>query len=543
MELTLKSLHDDRDAVLAAVYHLPEFDYDTVHKNTVEHPHWIHFGAGNIFRAFQANVAQNLLNSGVLDTGLIAAEGYDYEIIEKSYRPHDNLSILATLKADNTVEKTIVGSIMESLILDSKNEAEYARLREIFKNPSLQMASFTITEKGYATANAKGEFFPAVAADFEKGPEAPESYLGKVVSLLYTRYTHGALPIAMVSMDNCSHNGDKLYAAVNAFAKAWTDNGLVEAGFLGYVNDQTKVTFPWSMIDKITPRPDVKVEAMLAEDHIGGLDAVVTSKNTYIAPFVNAEECEYLVIEDAFPNGKPALDKGGIIFTDRATVDKVEKMKVCTCLNPLHTALAIYGCLLGYTLISEEMKNPLLKNMVEVIGYKEGLPVVVNPGILDPKKFIDEVVNVRIPNPFLPDSPQRIATDTSQKLSIRFGETIKAYEASPDLHTEDLKLIPLVYAGWLRYLMGIDDEGREFTPSSDPLLEEARQYVADYELSFSPKDLSKLDALLANEKIFGVNLHDIGMDTLVKQYFAELSSGVGAVAAALKKYVPEKVTL
>ena len=543
MELTLKSLHDDRDAFLAAGYHLPEFDYDTVHKNTVEHPHWIHFGAGNIFRAFQANVAQNLLNSGVLDTGLIAAEGYDYEIIEKSYRPHDNLSILATLKADNTVEKTIVGSIMESLILDSKNEAEYARLREIFKNPSLQMASFTITEKGYATANAKGEFFPAVAADFEKGPEAPESYLGKVVSLLYTRYTHGALPIAMVSMDNCSHNGDKLYAAVNAFAKAWTDNGLVEAGFLGYVNDQTKVTFPWSMIDKITPRPDAKVEAMLAEDHIGGLDAVVTSKNTYIAPFVNAEECEYLVIEDAFPNGKPALDKGGIIFTDRATVDKVEKMKVCTCLNPLHTALAIYGCLLGYTLISEEMKNPLLKNMVEVIGYKEGLPVVVNPGILDPKKFIDEVVNVRIPNPFLPDSPQRIATDTSQKLSIRFGETIKAYEASPDLHTEDLKLIPLVYAGWLQYLMGIDDEGREFTPSSDPLLEEARQYVADYELSFSPKDLSKLDALLANEKIFGVNLHAIGMDTLVKQYFAELSSGVGAVAAALKKYVPEKVTL
>ena len=543
MELTLKSLHDDRDAFLAAGYHLPEFDYDTVHKNTVEHPHWIHFGAGNIFRAFQANVAQNLLNSGVLDTGLIAAEGYDYEIIEKSYRPHDNLSILATLKADNTVEKTIVGSIMESLILDSKNEAEYARLREIFKNPSLQMASFTITEKGYATANAKGEFFPAVAADFEKGPEAPESYLGKVVSLLYTRYTHGALPIAMVSMDNCSHNGDKLYAAVNAFAKAWTDNGLVEAGFLGYVNDQTKVTFPWSMIDKITPRPDAKVEAMLAEDHIGGLDAVVTSKNTYIAPFVNAEECEYLVIEDAFPNGKPALDKGGIIFTDRATVDKVEKMKVCTCLNPLHTALAIYGCLLGYTLISEEMKNPLLKNMVEVIGYKEGLPVVVNPGILDPKKFIDEVVNVRIPNPSLPDSPQRIATDTSQKLSIRFGETIKAYEASPDLHTEDLKLIPLVYAGWLRYLMGIDDEGREFTPSSDPLLEEARQYVADYELSFSPKDLSKLDALLANEKIFGVNLHAIGMDTLVKQYFAELSSGVGAVATALKKYVPEKVTL
>ena len=80
------------------------------------------------------------------------------------------------------------------------------------------------------------------------------------------------------------------------------------------------------------------------------------------------------------------------------------------------------------------MKNPSLKKLVEVIGYKEGLPVVINPGILDPKEFIDTVLNVRIPNPFMPDTPQRIATDTSQKLAIRFGETIKAYAAAPSLN-------------------------------------------------------------------------------------------------------------
>ena len=86
-----------------------------------------------------------------------------------------------------------------------------------------------------------------------------------------------------------------------------------------------KVSFPWSMIDKITPRPDASVEEILKKDEIDGLDPVVTSKNTYVAPFVNAEECEYLVIEDWFPNGRPELEKGGIMFTDRATVDKVEK--------------------------------------------------------------------------------------------------------------------------------------------------------------------------------------------------------------------------
>lgn len=537
MKLTRAGLETDRAAFEAAGYALPTFDYETVKKNTYENPIWIHFGAGNIFRAFQANVVQKLLNQGILNTGLIAAEGYDYEIIEKSLRPHDNLTILATLKADNTVEKTVVGSIMESLILDSQNENEYSRLKEIFANPSLQMASFTITEKGYSVTDAKGNVLPAVSSDFEKGPEAPDSYLGKVVSLLYHRYKNGRLPIAMVSMDNCSHNGDRLYGAVSAFARTWCEKGLADKSFLEYVEDKSKVSFPWSMIDKITPRPDEKVEAMLAADGIEELEPVITSKKTYIAPFVNAEECEYLVIEDAFPNGKPALDKGGIIYTDRETVDKVEKMKVCTCLNPLHTTLAVYGCLLGYQLISDEMKNPLLKRLIEIIGYTEGLPVVVNPGIIDPEKFIDQVVNVRIPNPFMPDTPQRIATDTSQKLAIRFGETIKAYQKNPSLNVADLKMIPLVFAGWLRYLMAVEDKGNAFPPSPDPLLEAAGAYVKDYRLSDAPKDLSGLDKLLSNEKIFGVNLVEIGMADTVKNYFAELSKGVGAVEATLKKYV------
>ena len=127
-------------------------------KATKENPFWIHFGGGNIFRAFQANVVQNLLNEGVLDRGLTVAEGFDYEIIQKMYHPHDDLSILVTLKSTGTIEKTVVGSVMESLELDSNNEAAYARLREIFGKDSLQMASFTITEKGYSLVNGKGEW-------------------------------------------------------------------------------------------------------------------------------------------------------------------------------------------------------------------------------------------------------------------------------------------------------------------------------------------------------------------------------------------------
>ena len=252
MKLTLEGLKD-KDSWKEAGYALPEFDHEKVRNATMEAPTWIHFGAGNIFRAFQANVLQTILNKDEDAKGLIAVEGYDYEIIEKMYRPHDNLSILATLKADGTVTKAVVGSIVESLILDSSNQEQYGRLKTIFANPSLQMASFTITEKGYQLVNGKGELLPDVVSDFMEGPRQSKSYLGKVASLLYHRYQKGALPLAMVSMDNCSHNGDLLRDAVTSFASAWCEKELAEGGFLSYVNSY--VSFPWTMIDKITPRP------------------------------------------------------------------------------------------------------------------------------------------------------------------------------------------------------------------------------------------------------------------------------------------------
>ena len=522
----------DRETWTSKGYQLPAYDRAAMIARTKEAPVWVHFGAGNIFRAFQANAAQRLLNGGLFDRGVTVVEGYDYEIVERMYRPHDDLSVLITLKADGSVEKTVVGSIAESLILDSENEGEFTRLKEIFSSPSLQMATFTITEKGYSLVNGRGERLPAVTADMEEGPEKPQSYIGKVAALLLTRYLAGAYPIAMVSTDNCSHNGDKLFAALDAFAAAWTAAGLAPEGFAAYVRDKKKVSFPWTMIDKITPRPDPSVERILRADGLEGLEPVVTSKNTYVAPFVNAEECEYLVIEDVFPAGRPPLEKAGFMFTDRQTVDKVERMKVCTCLNPLHTALAVFGCLLGYTRISEEMKDPQLKKLVERIGYGEGLPVVTDPGILDPREFIDTVLTRRIPNPFMPDTPQRIATDTSQKLSVRFGETVKNYIAA-GLPLDNLKLIPLVFAGWLRYLMGIDDEGNGFTLSPDPLLDTLCPVLSSVTLGFEGDAEPVLRPILHNAAIFGVDLYEVGLADRVLADFRKLIAGPGAVRETL----------
>ena len=518
---------------------LPRFDREAMKAATKKAPQWVHFGAGNIFRAFPAALQQKLLNEGIEKTGIVVAEGYDYEIIKKAYQPQDDLSLLVTLKANGTIEKTVIASLAESLTVDRQDAADWARLQEIFASSTLQMVSFTITEKGYSITGPDGDFRADVKADFAAGPDKADSYIGKLVSLCHYRYTHGKAPLALVSMDNCSHNGDKLFAAVDAYAKAWTENGLAAEGFLAYIEDPAQVSFPWSMIDKITPRPDDSVKRMLGECGFEDTENIVTSKNTYVAPFVNAEEAQYLVIEDAFPNGRPALDKAGVIFTTRDTVERVERMKVCTCLNPLHTTLAVYGCLLGYTKISDEMKDADLVKLVEIIGYKEGLPVVTDPGILSPKKFIDEVLQIRVPNPFMPDTPQRIACDTSQKLSIRFGETIKEYIARPELDVKSLKFIPMVQAGWCRYLMGVDDEGNAFTVSPDPMYEELAPLVAGVKLGEACDVHQVLKPILSNAKIFGIDLYEAGLGEYVESIFAELIAGKGAVRAALKKHLAE----
>jgi fructuronate reductase len=324
-------------------YELPKFDIEAVRTKTHEQPTWVHFGAGNIFRAFPAAILNEALNSGKYDRGVIVAESFDYEIIDKAYTPYDNLSLLVCLQSTGTIEKKVIASVTESLKADPQFESDWTRLVEIFRNPSLQMISFTITEKGYSVADA----------DLERGL-TPVLAMGKVTALLYERFQAGKLPLTIQSMDNCSHNGDKVKNAVITYATKWTQQGLVPKEFLTYVQDETKVTYPWSMIDKITPRPDAKVQAMLAEDGFEDNYTIQTEKHTFTAPFVNAEETEYLVIEDNYTNGRPPLELGGVRYTTRETVDKVEKMKVTTCLNPLHTAMSIYGCMLGYTLISDE---------------------------------------------------------------------------------------------------------------------------------------------------------------------------------------------
>lgn len=535
MKLTLDGIKNKKEWEEAGIA-LPSYDIEKVVENTKKAPVWVHFGAGNIFRIFIGGLADTLIAAGETDKGITCVETFDFDVVDKIYEPYDNLVLAVTLKADGSTDKKVLGSLTEAIKAQSGVAEEWNRLKEIFVDQGLQMISFTITEKGYALKGADGNYFPFIQADIDNGPEKPVSAMAVVCALLYERFKANKAPLAVVSMDNCSHNGEKLQSSILTMAKEWQAKGFVEEEFIEYLSDEKQVSFPWSMIDKITPRPAESVCAELEKTGVEDIAPLITSKKTYIAPFVNAEGPQYLVIEDKFPNGRPALEKAGVYMTDRDTVNKVERMKVTTCLNPLHTALAVYGCILGYTLIADEMKDEQLNKLVHQIGPVEGMPVVTDPGILSPAEFVDEVINVRIPNPFMPDTPQRIATDTSQKVGIRYGETIKSYVAVYG-DAKKLTAIPLAIAGWCRYLLGVDDEGNKFELSADPMIPELTKELEGIQVGRPETYQGQLKNILSNANIFGSNLYEAGIGEKIEEMFVEEIAGVGAVRKTLEKYV------
>ena len=296
---------------------------------------------------------------------------------------------------------------------------------------------------------------------------------------------------------------------------------------------------PGPMIDKITPRPSEQIAADLEALGVENMQPVITGKRTYIAPFINAEKPQYLVIEDSFPNGRPALEKGfGVYLADRETVNLSERMKVTVCLNPVHSATGPLGVVLGYDLFAHMLNtDPDMMKMARMVAYHEGLPVVPDPGILSPREFVDELFNDRFPNEYLGDTNLRLAVDVSQMVGIRFGETIKAYTAKYG-DASRLTAIPLGIAGWLRYMLAVDDQGKKYEQlAPDPMNEELQEQLKEIVVGRPETFTTQLKPILSNERIFFTDLYRAGLGEKIETMFREMIAGPGAVKATVHKYM------
>ncbi|MCI2171955.1 mannitol dehydrogenase family protein [Schleiferilactobacillus perolens] len=512
---------------------VPKYDQAAMKAATDAQPVWVHMGGGNLFRCFHARIAQELLNSGDLTSGIIVAETYDDDVPAKIYQPYNNRALQVVLAPDGGMDQILIASIAHAIYYQRDSAFGWTLMKKIFEQPSLQLVTMTITEKGYTLKDLSGELTAAAQADIANGPETAQTNMGAIARLLLARYQSGALPIAMVSTDNFSENGQHFADGILTIARGWVANGHAPQGFVDYLSDPAQVSFPWSMIDRITPNPAETVAARLEKEGFTDTDIIHTPKHTNIAPFGNTEETHYLVIEDSFPNGRPPLEKAGVIMTDRNTVNDADQMKVTACLNPLHTALGIFGSMLGYTSVADEMDNPDLVALIKRLGYQEDLPVVKDPKIINPRDFLDTFINKRLPNRYIPDTPQRLVTDASQMLSIRYGVTIQHYLDRGPALVSQLVAIPFILAGWCRYLMGVDDHGEAFTLSPDPLQADLHKQMAAVKLGETSNVHTVLQPILSNPQLFGHDLYAIGLGDTVEKDFQQLIAGPGAVTQAL----------
>lgn len=521
---------------------MPSFDIDAMRQATNRSPVWVHFGAGNLFRAVHAPIAQKLLDLGSTDRGILVAESFDPAIIDQAYTPFDDRFLQVILKADGSMETSLIASVAGTYPL-GEDPKPLQDLKRVFRNPGLQMITTTITEKGYALVDAKGDPLPWITPEFEGGPSQAKSAIGVITALLLERFQAGSFPLALVSTDNFSRNGERFGQAVRQMADEWIKRDLAGQGFGDYLRDRKKITFPLTMIDRITPNPDKEVGRRLEALGIADTAPFHTKGGTAMASYTNTEETWYWVVEDDFPAGRPPLEKAGVYMTDKDTVNAADQMKVTTCLNPLHTALAVFGMLLGYPTMSRTIADPDLKALVTRLGYVEGLPVVEDPGIFSPKEFLRQVIEIRVPNPGLPDTPARISTDTSQKIPVRYGNTISKYIRTEGLDAADLEAIPLIIAAWLRLLIGsdgqgTDDAGQSIKLSPDPRMEELQKILCGIPLNGSVKGetlATTIKPILADATIFGTDLNTTPLAGKVVTDMASMCLGQGAVADTLHK--------
>lgn len=221
MKLNLDNVNNI-EMLKASSIKLPQFDIDKLRTNTNENPQWLHFGGGNIFRVFIAAALQDAIENGKADTGVIVAESFDYEVLDRYYRAFDNLSLSVIMDAEGNYYKRVIASVTNTL----KCNDELNRLKDIATCESLKMISFTITEKGYSIKDINGNYLKVIEHDIENGPKKALHTMSIVTMLLLERYKKGAYPLAVVSMDNCSHNGDKLGDAIKEIAVEWQKKAL-----------------------------------------------------------------------------------------------------------------------------------------------------------------------------------------------------------------------------------------------------------------------------------------------------------------------------
>ncbi|PTB98555.1 mannitol dehydrogenase family protein, partial [Thalassospira xiamenensis] len=211
-------------------------------------------------------------------------------------------------------------------------------------DPAIRIATITVTEKAYGIDRVSGTVqaeHPAVKHDLVN-PATPTGLLGILVAGLKRRKQAGIRPFTIVSCDNLPSNGVLLRNGVIDFAKR-SDPDLA-----GWIKDN--VSFPSTMVDRITPA--ATATTLSDANRLIGIDDPAA---------IETEPFSQWVIEDDFPDGRPAWEEAGAILVH--DVEPYELMKL-RMLNGSHSLIAYLGQVGDYRYVRDAMANEAFSQLV-----------------------------------------------------------------------------------------------------------------------------------------------------------------------------------
>lgn len=426
---------------------VPRYDRRTVT------PGIVHIGVGGFHRAHEAVYLDDLMalgagrKWGICGVGVRPADA----AMRDALVPQDCLYTVVTRSAEGDAAR-VIGSLKRFLFAPEQTEA----VLEALAAPETRIVSLTITEGGYNFSPATGEFDgenPDVRHDL-KDPAHPVSVFGFLAEALDRRRRAGSAPFTILSCDNVPENGDMARKTLLAFA------ALRDPALRDWI--AARAAFPNSMVDRITPQTTDADRAMVREEF-----GIEDDWPVVCEPF------RQWIIEDKFSNGRPLLERVGVQFT--TDVHPYEMMKL-RLLNASHSAMGYLGFLAGFPFIHEIMADDVFREFIKRLMDQEVTPLLAPVPGIDLAEYKGTLLT-RFANPAIKDQTARICLDGSSKVPKFLLPSLReAAGRGPSA------LLTLALAGWLRYLRGVDGQGRAYViddPRADELQKLARAGGAD----------------------------------------------------------------
>ena len=386
-------------------------------------PSVVHIGVGGFARAHQMvyfdDIAQHRISDrwGVVGVGLHSPEMQD------ALAPQDFLYLVVERGADQERAR-LVGSMIGYRFAPQDPAAVLATLSA----GTTELVTLTITGGGYCVDPVTGEFAPDAEARADLCRTGhPRSAVGMIVAALDRRRRAGSGPFTVLSCDNIQRNGRATRRAVVGFAR------LRDEVLARWISDH--VTFPASMVDRITPRTTAQDRAAVAE-RFGVHDRwpVITE------PF------SQWVIEDAFCAGRPPLDQVGVRFASDVLPYELMKTRL---LNATHSALGYLGRLAGLLHVHDAVADPVLHGYAAALMTREVCPLLPPVPGVDLGEYSAGLLH-RMANPALADPLERLCERGSTKMPNYLLPSLHRAVDQGRPHA----LLTLAVAAWFRYLRG-----------------------------------------------------------------------------------------